>query len=72
MHASGGNLADIAAQFPYMKGAILKKNLQMARAYGLERFKKGMMLIDETELLAKNSGADSACLAERLLIKLTC
>ncbi|CCB86592.1 DNA polymerase III subunit delta [Parachlamydia acanthamoebae] len=72
IHAAGGSPADMAAQFPYMKGAILEKNLSMARAYGLERFKKGMMLIDETELLAKNSGSDTACLAERLFIKLTC
>ncbi|PJD95953.1 MAG: DNA polymerase III subunit delta [Parachlamydia sp.] len=71
IHASGGTLADITAQFPYMKGAVLDKNLAMAREYGLARFKQGMILIDAFELEAKNGSADSAYLAERLLIKLT-
>lgn len=71
IHMSGGTSADITAQFPYMRGGILEKNVSMARDYGLARFKQGMILIDDFELEAKNGSADTACLAERLLVKLT-
>jgi len=71
IHASGGTLADMTAQFPYMKGGVLDKNLAMAKEYGLARFKQAMILIDAFELEAKNGGVDSAYLAERLLVKLT-
>lgn len=71
IQASGGTPAEITALFPYMRGTILEKNISMARSYGLERFRQGMMLIDDFELEAKNGNADSTCLAERLLAKLT-
>ena len=68
---SGGSVADVQKQFPYMKGQILQKNTELARRYGMDRFRKGMLAIDETELLAKNSSLSHDLLFERLIIKLT-
>jgi DNA polymerase III subunit delta len=69
--AHGGSAQDIAQQFPYMKGSILDRHLQLAQGYGLQNFKKGILKLDETELLAKNSGAEPELLADMLIIKLT-
>lgn len=69
--ANGGHPHDVAAEFPYMKGAILDRHIQMAQGYGMERFKKAMMAIDEADTTAKNSMADTTFLAERLIIQLT-
>jgi len=69
--AGGGTSRDVSAQFPYMKGFILEKHVQAAQAYGLKRFKIGLLSLDETEVKAKNSGADPELLAELLLLKLT-
>lgn len=66
----GGGAADIAKQFPYMKGAILERNMGMAQGYGLKRYCEGLLNIDATELRAKNS-IDPDLLAEILIIKLT-
>lgn len=68
---SGGSSADVQKQFPYMKGQILQKNTELARHYGIDRFRKGMLAIDETEVLAKNSGLSHDLLFERLILKLT-
>lgn len=70
LHA-GGTPADIAQEFPYMKGQILNRHVQQAQAYGMKRFRNGILAIDKTELDAKNSGLDDHLLAERLVIKLT-
>lgn len=64
---NGGTSAEVVQQYPYMKGNILERNMQMALNYGMPRFKKGMIKIDETELQAKNSGADSDILLELLI-----
>jgi DNA polymerase III subunit delta len=69
--ARGGSRQDVAVQFPYMKGFILDRHLQMAQNYGMERFKRGMILLDEAEFQAKNSQGDPDLLAELLMIKLT-
>lgn len=69
--ASGGSPADVAHQYPYMKGQILDKNIQAATQYGLSRFKKGMIKIDQTETQAKNSQTDEGLLAELLIVTLT-
>lgn len=61
---------DISAQFPYMRGVVLNKHLQQAQAYGMQRFKSGLLAVDETELLAKNSSGEPEWLAERLIFKL--
>lgn len=69
--ANGGTPHDITSEFPYMKGAILDRHIQMAQGYGMARFKHAMMAIDEADTQAKNSVADATFLAERLVIKLT-
>lgn len=69
--ANGKTPQDVALQFPYMKGQILSKHLQQAQAYGMEKFKLGILTIDATELMAKNSAGDPEWLAERLILKLT-
>jgi len=69
--SNGGTSAEVAKQFPYMKGFILDRHVQMAQSYGMQRFKSGMLHIDATEVQAKNSGTDDALLAELLIIKLT-
>lgn len=68
--AAGGNATDVMQLFPYMKGQILERHLQSAQGYGMARFKKGMLEIDNTELLAKNSSVSPELLAEMLIIKL--
>lgn len=67
----GGTHADVAHHYPYMKGQILDRNIQMATSYGMERFKKAMLKIDHTEVQAKNSQADDGLLTELLIISLT-
>lgn len=68
--ARGGSGAEVTKQFGYMKGQILERHMQLAKNYGLERFRKGMILIDETELAAKSGGVENAYLMERLIVKL--
>ncbi len=69
--AGGGNASDISVAFPYMKGTILNRHIQMAQGYGMPSLKRGLLEIDKTETLAKNSGIDPEVLAELLWIKLT-
>lgn len=69
--ANGGTKQDVAAQFPYMKGQILERHVQMSQAYGMERFKSALQKIDESEMNAKNSLMDADFLSEILMIKLT-
>jgi DNA polymerase-3 subunit delta len=67
---NGGTSSDISKQFPYMTGFILDRHQKMAQAYGMVRFKKGMLHIDQLETLAKNSALTHEFLAEMLIIKL--
>lgn len=67
----GGTAADVAHEFPYMKGMILERHVRQSQAYGMLRFKQGLLAIDEAELQAKNSAIDAEFLTERLIIKLT-
>ncbi len=60
----------VSQEFPYMKGRILQNHVEMARGYGLERLRRGLLAIDDTELRAKNSGAEQQLLLDRLLAKL--
>jgi DNA polymerase III subunit delta len=69
--AAGGSGLEVTQHYPYMKGQILERNMQLAQSYGMSRFKAGMLTIDEMELKAKNSPSGDALLAELLIIKLT-
>lgn len=69
--ASGAPMEEITKLFPYMRGFVLETHVRNAQAYGIERFKKAMQLIDEQDLLAKNRAVDNDDLmAEMLIAKL--
>ena len=68
---NGGTPVDVTKQFAYMKGQILDKHISFSTAYGLHRFKKGLILIDEAEASCKSASTDYAFLIERLIAKLT-
>lgn len=68
--ANGGNGNDVSQRFPYMRGNILERHLNMAKSYGLHNFKNGMQHIDTMEVLAKNSPVDHDVLADLLIAKL--
>lgn len=68
---NGMGPAEVVGQFPYMKGSMLERNLQIAQRLGSEKLKKGLMAIDSTELQAKNSQVDPQFLADQLIFNLT-
>lgn len=70
MHDSGKTDENITSEFPYMRDSILKKHIQNGKNYGLERFRKGLIVIDEMEAKAKNAFADEEILLELLIMKL--
>lgn len=67
----GGSVAEVAQEFPYMKGPILDRHVRLSQEYGMVRFKDGLLAIDDAELQAKNGMSDLEFLTERLIIKLT-
>lgn len=69
--AKGGGPAEIQEKYPYMKGQILQQNINAAKSYGMDALISGILAIDESELLAKNSALDASLIAERLIMKLT-
>ncbi|MFI5344632.1 MAG: DNA polymerase III subunit delta, partial [Chlamydiales bacterium] len=62
---------EITQEYSYMKGQILERHMENARQYGMNAFRQGLLDIDSTELLAKNSQIDEQLLAEILIAKLT-
>jgi DNA polymerase III subunit delta len=68
--ASGGTSQDITVRFPYMKGMILDRHIQSAQNYGIDRFKAGLLKIDEAELKFKSNSPSPDILMETLIIKL--
>lgn len=68
--AKGGSPADVTALFGYMKGKILEQHCHAARHYGWDRFKSGLLKIDEAELQAKSSYPERQLL-EVLIVRLT-
>ncbi len=69
--ACGGGAEGVAKEFPYLKGRLLDQKVQLAHNYGLQRFKKGLQIIDEAEVSAKNGMDDHELLADMTIIKLT-
>ena len=72
LHVSSllGDKAAITKTFPYMKGRILENNIFLAQGYGLERFKKAIQAINNTEIELKNSSTDEKLLLEKLIMEL--
>ncbi len=69
--SSGGSPQDVSQEFRFMMGKILNIHIEMATGYGMERFKKGLLAIDEAERMAKSSSMEPRLLLERLVVKLT-
>lgn len=69
--SSGGGTAEIQKLFPYMRGQILNTHTQLARMYGFKRLKKGIVAIDDLELLGKSQQISHELLMEKLVIQLT-
>ncbi len=67
----GGGASEVMQEFSYMKGRILERNVSIARQYGVEKYKKGLLAIDEAEMQAKNSQMEDSLIGELLLIKLS-
>lgn len=67
----GGGGKEITLVFPYMKGNILERHKQTALQWGSQRLKKGICLIEDAELKAKNGFDNYELLADLLCIKLT-
>lgn len=69
--AQGGKASDIMQEYPYMKGQILERNIQQAQQYGLEKYRQGLLALDEAEMQSKSSQMEDDLLAELLMIKLS-
>jgi len=69
--ASGGTPAQAALELPSLKGQMFDRHLERVHRYGKERFKRGLLLLDEVELQTKNGQPDESLLADLLLVKLT-
>lgn len=68
---NGMGTSEVVQQYPYMRGSILERNLQIAQLIGSEKLKKAILAIDDTELHAKNSQTDPQFLADQLIFNLT-
>lgn len=66
----GGGVSRVQQQFPYMKGKILERNMQLAQGYGMERFQKALLLINKIDLQLKNSQAPAEMVAEYMIARL--
>lgn len=66
-----GRGGEISKLFPYLQGPSLDRHLQMAKNFGHKSLKTNLILIDHTEIEAKNSTTSEEILLELLLIKLT-
>lgn len=67
----GGRAEDVMQEFPYMKGQILDRHIQLARHYGQESFRQALLAIDAMEMQAKNAQLDETLILDLLIIKLT-
>lgn len=68
--AGGGTQQDVSQQFPYMRGMILDRHIQNAQSYGMQRFKTGLLQIDEAEMKFKSNALSPEILMEVLIAKL--
>lgn len=65
-----GREDEIVTHFPYLRGSLLTKRLQMARQYGKKRLQKGMLLLDQGEARLKNAEVEEFLLWDLLLMQL--
>ena len=62
---------EIGSHFPRLVGGLLEKQCGLASEYGLDRFRRALIALADTEFKAKDSTADLEFLFERLLFELT-
>lgn len=60
----------IGERFPYMKGWVLSKHQKNAKTYGVQRFKRAILLIDQAESRLKSQQVDSEVVLDLLLSQL--
>jgi DNA polymerase-3 subunit delta len=68
---AGGNVQDITAAFPYIKGFILEKHLETVRTWGFDGLKRALVYLDDFEIRAKDGSPDYTLLSDLLILKLT-
>jgi len=68
--AAHGNPGKIQELFPWMKGGILSRNLEMAKRMGVNGCREALLLIDATERKGKNSNCDVTLLFDCVIAKL--
>jgi len=66
----GGAAGQVMQQFPYMKGRILERNMQLAQDYGRVRFRRALLLVNKADMQLKNSVGPSDVLVEHLVAQL--
>ena len=64
------NIADITKAYPYMKGRILEKNVQLVKNYGLKRFVKALQVIQNAEFELKDGYPHEKLLLEKVIMEL--
>lgn len=68
---SGAAPQEVTRCYPYLVGGRLDKQCRLASAYGMARFKSGLLALAQTEFKAKDSAAEPDRLLEILLLQLT-
>jgi len=68
--AAGGGPQEVTKAFGYMRGRVLQQHVEMAKNYGLQRFKAALIAVDDTATAVRNTSTDPAVLVEMLLVKL--
>lgn len=66
-----GGYPAVNKAFPFLKGNLLKEKVERVQGYGVERFRRGLVRIQQTELQAKSSGVDPEILLEVLIVVLS-
>lgn len=69
--AKTNSLDTVSKKFPYLKGAMLDRQLNHASQYGLERLSRAVQLIDSFEFKAKDQWDDPELLFTALIARLT-
>jgi DNA polymerase III subunit delta len=68
--AHGGHPSDVQSAYPYLRGKRLEQRMRLARSYGEERFRNGLIKMQELDLKLKSSSSDPALLVEMLVMEL--
>jgi DNA polymerase-3 subunit delta len=65
-----GGTEAVGSAYPYLKGALLQKKIDLVKRAGKKRLELGYVQLVNTEIEAKNSNVDLTLLLELLLVKL--